>query len=252
MALNIYFDKILGTFREDDSIYTNTSPNIVTDATRGALSIKSHTNDASSNLIEYYDSDGNLIEKLDSDGFYAIRYRDEYVGDDWVNASGGAAPDIVNVTIGGVATQVMSFDGNSTEERKANSFEIAHDLPIALINNGTLKIEVHCHGSASDNKAGTVKMFFDWCYCPANAAPIAMTTVFMTKTIELNSIHHHKIFGVELPIPTGGYQIGDIIKFNIRRTPTDSGDTYGADFLLYKVALHVPTDGNGSRQRYIK
>jgi len=58
--------------------------------------------------------------------------------------------------------------------------------------------------------------------------------------------------GVELPVPSGGYQIGDLIKFNIRRTPTTTGDDYGADFLLYKVALHVPSDGNGSRQRYFK
>jgi hypothetical protein len=60
------------------------------------------------------------------------------------------------------------------------------------------------------------------------------------------------IVGVELPKPTGGFNIGDLILFNIKRIPTDNEDTYGSDALMIKTALHVPVDGNGSRQRYIK
>jgi hypothetical protein len=35
-------------------------------------------------------------------------------------------------------------------------------------------------------------------------------------------------------------------------TNIDDGDTYGADALLLKTALHVPVNSRGSRQRYIK
>lgn len=62
--------------------------------------------------------------------------------------------------------------------------------------------------------------------------------------------YRHLIQGVELPvIPC---KIGDIIKFNLRRTPTGTGDTYGDDFLIEQCAMHAPFDGRGSRQRYIK
>lgn len=70
MAIRVYFDKLLGTFRECDSIYTE-----------GALSIKGTTNDGSTNILEVLDSDGNIVDKVNTDGFYQIRYRDEYVAE---------------------------------------------------------------------------------------------------------------------------------------------------------------------------
>ena len=45
-----------------------------------------------------------------------------------------------------------------------------------------------------------------------------------------------------------GVPIGDIIQFNLRRTPT--GDSYPDDAILVKVAMHVPTDDRGSKNIY--
>ena len=214
--------------------------------------VNGSTNDGSTNALEIKDSDGDIVEYTDTAGFHQVRYRDEYVGGEWVDAAGAAAPDIVNVTIGGVATRMQAFDGNVTEEKKSNHFEIAHDLPIAKINDGTYKIEWHVHMRPSTNNAGDVKWFMDWSYSPQEGAPIAMTSLSCIKTINANEQYYHLLCGTELPVPVGGYEIGGIINFNLRRTPTDGDDTYGDDILLIKTALHVPTDGDGSRQRYVK
>ena len=198
------------------------------------------------------DKDGNIVAFIDSNGFKEIRYRDEYVGGPWLVPAGVAAPDVVSAVIGGVTTQCYTFDGGVTEERLSNSFEIAHDLSIDEINEGTLKIEWHNHFRPSTNNAGDVKFFFDWSYSPPNAAPIAMTSLSFVHTIAANKQLHHLIKGVELPVPLGGFAIGGIIDFTLRRTPADAADTYADDILLIKAALHVPTNDYGSRQRYVK
>lgn len=216
------------------------------------IKIYGDTDDGTTSVLEIYDSNDVLIGKIDTKGFGRVEYRDEYVGGEWQVPQGVAAPDVVTVTIGGVPTRKYAFDGANTEESLSNTFEIAHDIPIALVNDGTLKLEWHIHGSASTTGAGNAKFFFDWCYKPVGAAPIAMTTQSVICEIGANEQYWHCIEGDELPVPEGGYAIGGVIEFKLRRTPTDDEDTYAGDFLLDKVALHVPTDKRGSRQRYIE
>lgn len=203
-------------------------------------------------LLVLKDKEGNIVAFIDSNGFKEIRYRDEYVGGPWLTPQGVAAADVVTVTIGGVVTQLYAFDGGVTEERLSNSFEIAHDLAIDEINAGTLKIEWHNHFRPSTANAGDVKFFFDWSYTPPNGAPIAIQPLSFVHTIEANKQYHQLLKGDELPVPEGGYQIGGLIDFSVRRNPADVADTYADDVLFIKAALHVPTNDFGSRQRYIK
>jgi hypothetical protein len=211
------------------------------------------TGTARVNKLEVYDTnETTLREFIDHNGFKQIRYRDEYVGTDWINPLGGPAPDDVNATIGGVVTRVQSYDGGTTEERKGNSFEIPHDLALDEVNAGTEFIEWHVHYMPSTNDAGDIKWFLDYCYIPPFGAAIPQTAAFTVDTINANEQYVHKITGVQLPAPAGGFGIGGIILFNLRRTPTDTDDTYAADALLIKTALHVPINDFGSRQRYIK
>lgn len=206
-----------------------------------------------SNLIKIYDLDGvTLREFIDHNGFKSIRYRDEYVGGNWVNAGASAAPDTVDVNIGGINTRMLSFDGNNIEERISNHFEMAHDVALSEVNAETESIEWHVHFVASTNNPGTVKWFLDYCYIPANGAPIAQTSLVCYQVILANEQYVHHLAGAELPIPSSGINLGDIITFNLRRTPTDTEDTYPDDVLLIKTALHVPINDFGSRQRYIK
>ena len=185
-----------------------------------------------------------------------LRWRDEYVSGVWQPAAAQAAPDVENYTIGGIGVRKYSFDGGNTEERISNHFEIPHDIPIDLINDGTTWIEAHIHWQPSTNNTGTVQWFFDWCYLPLNAAPIAMTGLSYTQTINANEQYFQKLCAFEvggvakLPIPAGGFNIGGIIQFNLRRTPTGDNDTYPDDAILIKVALHVPTDDRGSKNIY--
>lgn len=171
-------------------------------------------------------------------------WRDEYPAV-IVPASGSAAPDSVAHTIGGIARQLYSFDGVNTEERLSGSFEIPHDYMIGQ------PIEVHIHWRPSTTGTGVVKWFFDWELSKVHQAPSAQTTLTITSEITSASQYVHFIttFG---NLPALDYGIGDKIGFNIRRTPSDAADTYGADALLEQVALHIPVDTLGSRQIYVK
>lgn len=204
------------------------------------------------NIIEGYNKDRELQYKLDSEGFLRIEYRDEYVASAWMTPQGAAAPDEVDVTIGGISYRFMSFDGVNIEERKSNSFEINHDVATDGLNKGIVEVEQHIHCMPSNNNAGVAKFFVDYCYLPAFGTPIVQTPLSLLINIEANSLHKHLLAGVTIPKPTSGFNIGDVIFFNIRRTPTDEQDTYASDILFIKTALHVPVNSRGSRQIYTK
>lgn len=171
-------------------------------------------------------------------------YRDEYPAMT-IPASGAAAPDAVGHTIGGVARTLYAFDGNATQEILSGSIEIPHDYMIGA------PIEVHLHWRPSTTGTGTVIWYFDYEYSPANAAPIAQTTLQVEHNIATNKQYFHLLdtFG-NMPQPSTPFSLGGKIGFNIRRTPTT--DSYGGDALLEQVAIHVPCDTQGSRQIYIK
>ena len=202
--------------------------------------------------LEVYSEDGSeLKEFIDSKGLHRVRYRDEYVGGDWVDALGAAAPDNVAYTIGGVSLNILSFDGNNTTERKSNSFEIPHDIALDELNNESLKIELHVHFMSSTTGLGTIKWTVNYCYVPANGLPIPQNSVNILQETNGQQFFHF-VKGVELPKPTSDYDIGGIILFTISRNPLDIQDTYNSDAILIKVALHIPVNEPGSKQRYIK
>jgi hypothetical protein len=188
-------------------------------------------------------ANGNISHKSE--------YKDEYVASDYLFPTGGAPPDLQNVTIGGVVTRMYGFDGGSTTEWMANSFEINHDADIVSLNAETVKLEWHVHFLPSTNDAGVVEWSLEYCYVPLDGAAISQTTKVASKTVAINSELKHLIAMVELPKPASGFNIGDLIIFNIKRIPTGT-DTYPADALFIKCALHMPVNSAGSRQRYIK
>jgi hypothetical protein len=199
---------------------------------------------------------GNYLN-IEPNGFLAYKgitaaYRDEYPSSAWTSAGGAAAPDDVDATISGITYRLKSFDGATTEERWANGFEIAHDVFLDAINSGTLSIEVHIHSSPSNNNSGICEWWFDYCYLPVNAAPIAQASISIPVTITGNQQYYNMVQGAVLPKPSSNFNIGDKILFNMRRTPSGAGDTYGSDMLFLQCALHVPIDTMGSRQRYVK
>ena len=194
---------------------------------------------------------GNYTE-FESDGTIrsvgeALTYRDElpsYI----TPVSGAAAPDLVTHTIGGVQRYLYSFDGNNTQEILSGSFEIPHDYAYGQ------PIEVHIHCRPSTTNLGTIKFFFDWEHSPSQSFPIAQTSLQLIDTnlqITSNKQYWHLLssFGF---LPNIGFNLGDKIGFNLRRTPTNALDTYPNDVLLEQIALHVPCDTAGSRQIYIK
>ncbi len=172
-------------------------------------------------------------------------YRDEFPTL-LVPAGGAAAPDQVSYTIGGIPTTRWSFDGGNTQETLSGSFEIPHDYQTGG------DIEVHLHWLPSTNGGGAVEWFFDWVYLPINSAPVPKTTLSVVDIVSVNQQFYHKIKAIGL-LPANGYTLGDKILFNIRRNPSGVNDTYtNQDAILEQIALHIPVDTFGSRQRYIK
>ena len=192
------------------------------------------------------------VEKVDSNGFNGVRYDDILPTSAWVDAPGGAAPDTVSYTIGGISYNFRSFDGNNTTEAMTNQFEILHGVDVGVLNAETIALEIHHHGFASTTGTGDVKIFFDLAYLPVNAAPITWGTFDVILTVSANQQYYHKIIGVELPKPSSGYNIGDKILCKYSRVPSDVEDTYGSDWAFMQCALHAPFNSKGSRQRYIK
>lgn len=224
--LNAMFDELYGEQLTEKKFATDTlvSPDIT--AETGDFTVKTEANKTL--VLEQY------------------TWRDEYPFA-LINAGGAAAPDDIDVTIGGVARRIRAFDGGSTEEKLSGSFEIPHDMAI-----DTLALpELHVHWRPATTGTGTVKWYFDWEYSPPEGAPIPMTTVECVEEITVDNQYWHKLttFGY-LPQPSTEFAIGGKIGFNIRRTPTT--DTYTGDVLLEQVSLHVPCDTTGSRQVYIK
>lgn len=203
--------------------------------------------DVDNGNYSYFEADGTYVAKG-----LAITYRDEYVGSSYFVPNGASAPDIVDVTIGGVVTKKYAFDGGNTTEKLGNTFEIPHDIAIAQINAGTEFLECHVHFGASNNNTGTVRWVFDWCLIKINGAPIAGTQAIISKAVTANQQYYNLLADVHLAVPEGGFSIGDLIEFTLSRVPTHQDDTYGSDAIFYKVAMHVPCDTNGSRSEYLK
>lgn len=195
----------------------------------------------------YFEDDGTYVANLE-----AITWRDEYVGGEYFVPAGAAAPDLVTPTIGGVVTRKYSFDGVNTAESLSNTFEIAHDSALSLVNSGDLSYELHLHLAPSTTGTGTCRFTVDWCYIPPNGAPVAGTQLVLTKAFTGNQQYYNILVAGNLATTAGGFAVGGLIEFTLTRTPTHGDDTYTADVILYKVALHIPCDTLGSREIYTK
>lgn len=257
-----------GTTSLQQAYENSITPEITTNAALGAVTIQNGGADDTINVFEvknlvgqnkteikgdgtarFGDIIGGNFTEIGPDGTYVAKgsasvYRDE-LPSYLIPAAGGAAPDSVAHTIGGVARQLYSFDGNATVEILSGSFEIPHDWKVGS------EIEVHIHWRPSTTGTGNVEWHFDWEYSPPQGAPVPKTTLSGVATIPAAQQYWHKLDQIGL-INATGFSLGGKIGFNLRRSPAGTNDTYGADALLEQIAMHVEIDTLGSRQRYIK
>lgn len=204
--------------------------------------------DVANGDYSYFESDGTYVAKGG-----AFTWRDEYAGGQYFVPDGANAPDEVNVTIAGVTTKKYAFNGVNTTEKLGNTFEIAHDVAIDAVNAGAVSIEQHIHFANSTTTAsGTATFVVNWALIKAQGSAITGSNVTISHYIESTQQYHNLIAGGYLVPPTEGFGIGDLIEFTVTRDPSLASDTFEADVLFYKTALHVPLDMLGSRQIYIK
>lgn len=202
--------------------------------------------------LEVKDEGGVTREIITSEGFKQVRWRDEYVGGDWGNATGQAAPSYGNYTIGGVAYRKLVLGAN---DARTNCFEIPHDMLYST--DAALQPEVHVHIRPTNNATGTIIIYLQPEWSKANqseaavpVAPLALDEMSLTCTITTgaDTYPHYVVTFGHLPVNT--YHLGDLIGFKVLRR-TGFG-TYTADVILEKLAMHVPIDDRGSRQMYVK
>ena len=208
--------------------------------------------------LKYGDTQAEDYLEIEKTGFIrmngsAISYRDVYPSY-ILPLSGAAAPDSVGYTIGGVPTQLYSYNGAATEEVLSAKFEIDHDLLVDLVKLQALGTppEFHVHWCPTTTATGTVKWFVDWCHIPANGSPAGQTTLSATHAVTVASQYNNLIVTIGAFPSDLEFEIGDIILAVLRRTPGDAEDTYGADAGLYQFAIHAPCDTNGSRGIFTK
>jgi len=217
-----------------------------------SMPFKGTTNDGSTNIIEGENSDGLMVFKVDTNGFELDQFDDLLPSAQWQATSGGAAPDLVAYSIGGINASFWTFDGGNTTEQMTNSFEITHGIDIDALNADTIVAEVHTHGFPTTTGSGVVRILIDIIYQKVNSAPVAYTPLYINMTINANEQYWHKLGGVEIPKPAAGYGIGDHVIVRYSRVPSDPIDTYTGDWAFMQCALHMPFNSRGSRQRYVK
>jgi hypothetical protein len=182
----------------------------------------------------------------------AITWRDEYVSQDWGDATGGAAPSFGNFTIGGIAQRKITLDAN---DARTNGFEIPHDMLEST--DAALQPELHIHFRPTTNETGTVIVYLTPEWSKANlsgaatvVAPTGLAEMSLTCTIAVGSSAYPSYVCSFGQLPVNTYNIGDLIGLKIERR-TGFG-TYTADIIIDKVAMHVPMDTMGSRTIYSK
>jgi hypothetical protein len=218
------------------------------------------------NRFEARDGAGELKEFIDSDGFKSVRWRDEYMAGDLEFGAGG-------VTIPPVASVVLVADEIGEEENESptltmrvrnfdtgnrvayGTFELAHDIDFAAVNDAGsgIAIEAHVHWIPLGTDTGDMVWRLDYMVLHPDGTNSVALTVYATDTIAENSQNKHRLKafnGGVLAIPAGGWKIGSVLAFAIRRHVATQTYTDGAGML--KVALHVPVNDRGSRQIYVK
>ena len=214
--------------------------------------------------IEILDSDKVTVRDfIESTGFKAIRWRDEYYAADLTyGATPATTPAVADVTlvsdlIGGgedtsetLVVRLRNFDNGNRVAY--GTFEMQHDIAFDKLNAGEIQLEAHVHWIPLGTETGDMVWQMDYMFLYPDGTNSDAVMVTATDTIAENSQGQHRLkaFGVSgwLAKPTGGFQIGAVMAFAIRRATS----TYAGGAGLLKVALHVPIDDRGSRERIVK
>jgi len=213
--------------------------------------------------LDIKDAAGLTQNYFNEEGWMQPRYRDEYVSGPYEYGQGGAAPAVSTVNISGED----DGDGNTTLQMRLRTFvrtgparviygafEINHDVALDGANAGAHPLEAHVHYIPIDVPVAgnTASWSLDYAVMGLDEAPLIQAQVTATATLAPADASRHKIVAFNdnvIPPPTGGWKIGMIVPFALRYL---AASTYAGNIGFLKAALHVPCDGLGSRQRFIK
>lgn len=158
------------------------------------------------------------------------------------------------ISIGGFAdppgvqtdTGLLLFDATTVE-----TVGILAQLPHGW-REGTA-IKPHCHWAKTTNASGDVvwSMRYKWFGLgDLQGAWSSVMTATDVATIDATQKQNISIFG-EIEPPEGA-GISSLVMIQFGRLPTDAGDDYAADALLYEFDIHYQIDSFGSAHEFIK
>ena len=214
-------------------------------------------------------SDGTLHNYIDEDGWMQPRYRDEYPSSPYSFGQGNANPPESTVNLDGeddgegnttLQLRLRTFNRTAANRVAYTAFEINHDVALDAANAGTHPIEMHIHYIPLDASTGEQSVKWTANYAVMNANTVNLSSganliqpqvaTADSFTDDMQDLQRIAAFSnAVLPVPVGGWRIGQMIPVAVRLS---ADTTYAGNIGFLKVALHVPTDGNGSRQRFIK
>lgn len=248
--------------------YANSlQPQIVTDATRGAVQVKrgsASDTDAVFELLDgangvrvlflgngqsaFGDVTGGNYSEFEPDGtlrFHgqATVFKDLNLSGLTLAPAGAAAPDLINFVNANL--MAPAFDGGGTVERLFGSLEMQHDYK-----EGT-DLEFHIHWTPATGAAGDVvwKVYYSWQNANGTFTAGTLLTAPASPTDATAWKNKYASVGV---ISGVGKTINSQLMLQIFRDPTDPNDTYGADAVLIQFGIHYEVDTVGSRARGTK
>lgn len=164
---------------------------------------------------------------------------------DITDPNGAATPDYITITRGGFTFSTQGFDGSNTTEYKTYKVELSHWADL------TKPLEVHFRGTPTNDSSGDVKMVIEYFLQKKNANGITGTSKSAKKTIVANGNTNATEYYFSFVLSTADVGLstmenGDSLLINIKRIPSDSEDTYSADFALIEFGVHAAVNKNGT------
>lgn len=152
------------------------------------------------------------------------------------------------ISIGGLSTPpdiqtdtgLFLFDGGTSIETVAFLAQLPHSWK-----EGT-SLAPHVHWRKTSDAAGDVVWTMRYKIIPYDGLETAWSSIVVgtdTNTVDATQKQVVTTFG---EIDMTGYSISTMLLMQMGRLPTDAGDTYAADALVYEFDIHYQIDSNGS------
>ena len=157
------------------------------------------------------------------------------------------------VTIGGLSTPpgqqtdtgLLLFDSIAIE-----TIAILAQMPHGWKEGSVVR--PHVHWAKTSDATGDVVWSLRYKWFGLGDVQPAWSGILTSTDVEASDATQKQMISTFGDISADNQTISDLFLCQIGRLPTDPGDDYGADALLYEFDIHIQLDAPGSQQEFIK